>query len=359
MPTMEKSPRAFAGDGAAAAARSAAKAVWWTANGLAARAITRPTRGENAREFRSSAPPPGQNSLRKAWMEALAKDAADVRAGIYPLTETLTPPRQALDRALDFLKDARNVDQRRRKGDGVEVKSDPKTSNFPNYYRQNFHFQTDGWFSEDSARRYEAQVEALFSGAAGAMRRRSLSLLAKALMGADQRNLTILDAACGAGAFLSDLKATFPRARVMGADLSEAYLSVARRRSGATCVQTNLERTPFADQSFDAISCIYLFHELPPRVRPVVAQELARLLKPGGVLAFADSIQTSDAPELARLLEAFPVFFHEPYYSTYQELDLTELFGGVGLVEVGADQAFLTKARLYRKPSSTGVAQED
>ena len=359
MPTTEKSPGAFAGDGAAAAARSAAKAVWWTANGLAARAMTRPTKGENAREFRSVAPAPSRSALRKAWMEALAKDAADVRAGVYPLTETLAPPTHALNRALDFLKDARAVDRRRRKGDGMEIKADPKTSSFPNYYRQNFHFQTDGWFSEDSALRYEAQVEALFSGAAGAMRRRALSLLAKALVDADQRELRILDAACGAGAFLSDLKATFPRAQVFGADLSEAYLSVAKGRSGAPCVQTNLERTPFADASFDAITCIYLFHELPPRIRPVIAQEFARLLKPGGVLAFADSIQASDAPELARLLDAFPVFFHEPYYSTYQELDLKGLFGSVGLVEVGADQAFLTKARLYKKAAAASVARED
>jgi len=356
MPATEKSPRAFVRDGAAAKARSAAKAVWWTANGLAARALTQPTKGDTARSFRPTAPAPGRSVLRRAWMEALAKDAADVRAGVYPLTEAIAPPSEALSRALDFLKDARDVDQRRRKGDGVEVKSDPKTSAFPNYYRQNFHFQTDGWFSTGSALRYEAQVEALFSGAAGAMRRRALSLLAKALIGADQREVTLLDAACGAGAFLSDLRITFPRAKIIGADLSEAYLAVARRRSGAPCVQTNLECAPFADQSFDAITCIYLFHELPPRVRPVIAQELARMLKPGGVLAFADSIQTRDAPELARLLEAFPVFFHEPYYSTYQDLDLTALFASAGLEEVAADQAFLTKARLYRKPLEPGVA---
>lgn len=82
------------------------------------------------------------------------------------------------------------------------------------------------------------------------------------------------------------------------------------------------------------------------------------MLKPGGCLAFADSIQVSDAPELARLLEAFPVFFHEPYYTTYQALDLTELFASVGLLEVGADQAFLTKARLYRKATTLNDAQD-
>lgn len=345
----ERSTRAFAQDGAAAVTLSAAKALWWTVNGLAARALTQPTQGDNVRSFQSSAPAPGRRALREAWLEALRKDAADVRAGLYPLSEPLSTPNEALSRAIDFLRDARDVDRRRRKGDGVEIKSDPKTSAFPNYYRQNFHFQTDGWFSTDSALRYEAQVEALFSGSAGAMRRRALSLLAKALMNQDQRGLVILDAACGAGAFLTDLRGAFPRAHVYGVDLSEAYVGVARARSGVACLQANLEHAPFADRSLDVVSCIYLFHELPPRVRPVIARELARVLKPGGLLAFADFIQADDAPELVRLLEAFPVFFHEPYYSSYQELDLTKLFADAGLVEVGGDQAFLTKARLYRK----------
>ena len=342
---------AFAAEAARATALSAVKAAWWGLNGLAARSLVQPTRGDAARQPSSAAPAPSRAALRKAWGEAFAKDAADIRAGLYPLTETVAPPARAVARAIDFLSDARAVDRRRRTGNGVEARAVSENPAYPNYYRQNFHFQSDGWFTADSARRYEAQVEALFSGTAGAMRRRALSLLARALRDRDQRRLVILDAACGAGAFLTDLKAAFPRATTLGLDLSEPYLAEARRRSGAVVLQANAERLPFADQSLDAISCIYLFHELPPRVRPVVAAELARVLKPGGVLAFADSVQASDAPEFERLLDVFPVFFHEPFYASFQATDLTALFGAAGLVEEASDTAFLTRARLFRKPA--------
>jgi SAM-dependent methyltransferase len=82
-------------------------------------------------------------------------------------------------------------------------------------------------------------------------------------------------------------------------------------------------------------------------VRPVVAREIARVLKPGGVLAFADSVQPGDEPEMARMLESFPAFFHEPYYASFLETDLDALFGAAGLTEQASDAAFLTKARLF------------
>ena len=224
------------------------------------------------------------------------------------------------------------------------------THAYPTYYRQNFHFQTGGWFTSDSARRYESQVEVLFAGAGGAMRRRALSLLARAWRGRDHRGLRIVDLACGSGAFLADLATTFPRANLAGLDLSPAYLREAGRRSGVRAlVQANAERLPFADQSLDAITCVYLFHELPPKVRPVVAAEVARVLKPGGLLAFADSVQPVDEPRLARLLEAFPAYFHEPYYASYCALDLGALFGASGLMIEDSDKAFLTKAMLFEK----------
>jgi ubiquinone/menaquinone biosynthesis C-methylase UbiE len=173
--------------------------------------------------------------------------------------------------------------------------------------------------------------------------------LAKAWRARDQRDLKLVDLACGSGAFLSDLKATFPRARLMGLDLSPTYGAQAMARTRVPVIQAAAERLPFADASLDAVSCIYLFHELPPKVRPAVAREIARVLKPGGVLAFADSLQTRDAPDLGRLMEAFPVFFHEPYYDSYQAEDLAALFGAAGLVARAHDEAFLTKAILLQK----------
>lgn len=341
---------AFQTEAGVQAARSAVKALWWTATGLTARAATRPEKGEGAPAFTSDAPPPPSAKIRRAWLEAFAKDVRDVRAGLYPPSEPMfSDPAKAFEAAQDLFRDAREVDARRRRGGGVEARADATSDAYPVYYRQNFHYQSGGWFTEDSARRYEPQVELLFAGAAGAMRRRALALLATALKDRDQRTLSIVDLACGSGAFLRDLKAAFPRARVAGVDLSPTYVVEARRTATAPTVQANVERLPFADASLDAVTNVYLFHELPPKVRPLVAAEFARVLKPGGLLAFADSVQAVDEPDLARMLEAFPAFFHEPYYASYQTTDLEALFGAVGLAPAGADQAFLTKARLYRR----------
>lgn len=347
---MDKRRGAFGIDVAVHVAGAAAKAAWWTASGAAARALVKPTKGEQAARFEPTTAPVSRARLRRAYLSAFEKDAADVAAGLYPAMDTDVDAMDVFRRAADFMADALHVDKRRREGRGTEVRDLPESAAYPTYYRQNFHYQTGGWFTEDSARRYEAQVEALFSGAAGAMRRRALSLLARAWRGRDQRGLTILDLACGAGSFLRDLKLAFPRAKVMGLDLSPTYVVEARRRSGVAAVaQGNAEKLPFADNSLDAVTCVYLFHELPPRVRTVVAAEIARVLKPGGVLAFADSVQPQDEPDLARLLEAFPAFFHEPFYAAYARADLPALFGEAGLALEGQDKAFLTKALLLRK----------
>jgi ubiquinone/menaquinone biosynthesis C-methylase UbiE len=341
---------AFQRDVRAARLGSAAKALWWSANRAAGQAVVKPYAGSDVPAFQPKAAPPPKGLLLKAWREAFAKDAADIAAGLYPYTEAApADPVAAFRRAYDLLDDARAVDARRRRGGGVEVREDAPVDAYPPYYRQNFHFQSGGWFTPESAERYEVQVETLFSGTAGPMRRRALSLLAKAWRGVDQRGLTLVDLACGSGSFLADLTASFPRAKVMGLDLSPAYAAKAAARSDAPVIQAMAERLPFADNSVDALTCIYLFHELPPKVRRSVAAEMARVLKPGGVLAFADSLQTVDEPDLGRLLEAFPAFFHEPFYASYQETDLPALFSDAGFSLVGEDRAFLTKALLLQK----------
>ncbi len=343
---------AFRIDKRSQSARAAAKAGWWGATAVVARRITRAGRA-GPQPISPVADPAPEGFVQRAWREAFEKDARDVGLGLYPpMGQGMVNPFTALHEAADLIADARQVDERRRRGGAVEARDDaPAQGAYPSYYRQNFHFQSGGWFTARSARRYHAQVEVLFAGTAGAMRRRALSLLAAAWRERDHRGATIIDLACGSGDFLTDLETTFPRALLIGADLSPAYLKEARRRSGLTAMlQTNAERLPFADNRIDALTCIYLFHELPPRVRSIVAREIARVLKPGGLLAFADSIQPDDEPRLGRLLEVFPAYFHEPYYASYSHTDLAALFAGAGLVQVAEDRAFLTKALLFEKP---------
>jgi SAM-dependent methyltransferase len=90
---------------------------------------------------------------------------------------------------------------------------------------------------------------------------------------------------------------------------------------------------------------------LPPRVRRETAREVARILKPGGVFVLADSIQTGDAADLDRMLEYFPVGFHEPYFSSYMKEDFEALFSEAGLALEETELAFLTKVMRFRKPA--------
>ena len=68
--------------------------------------------------------------------------------------------------------------------------------------------------------------------------------------------------------------------------------------SAVEFVQARAEAMPFPDASFDAVTCVYLLHELPADARAAVAKEVARVLKPGGLLVVADSIQLGDRPRL-------------------------------------------------------------
>ena len=106
----------------------------------------------------------------------------------------------------------------------------------------------------------------------------------------------------------------------------------------------------FQNEALDVVTCIYLFHELPSAVRPNVAKEMARVLKPKGRLIFVDSLQKGDVADFDGLLERFPLGFHEPYYASYTKTDLSDLFAQAGLVQTHQDLAFMSKVLTFEKP---------
>jgi ubiquinone/menaquinone biosynthesis C-methylase UbiE len=108
------------------------------------------------------------------------------------------------------------------------------------------------------------------------------------------------------------------------------------------------EAMPFGDEQFDTVTCIYLFHELPPEVRRAVVDEIRRVLRPSGVLIFVDSLQTGDEPDYDAMLEYFPVAFHEPYYASYLEEDLDRLWSS-GFSPEARLPAYFSKVLSYRR----------
>jgi ubiquinone/menaquinone biosynthesis C-methylase UbiE len=298
---------------------------------------------------------PGRDRMLADMAQLFERDLANAEAGHYPLPRDhdggLSGILKASRRYFADLPGtvARKAERRSNEVDGSDLRG-----KLPEYFLQNFHFQTDGYLTRESAKLYDTQVEILFSGSANAMRRQCLVPLSLYMRGRDQRNLRILDTACGTGRFLRFVKQAWPRIAASGLDLSQAYLAEARHHlrpyRDVGLHAGNAESMPFADASFDVVTAIYLFHEIPPDVRRIVAAEFARILKPGGRLIFMDSLQHGDVENYDALLESFPVSFHEPYFPTYTREDLPALFAAAGLDPVSTEPVFLSKLVVCDKP---------
>jgi ubiquinone/menaquinone biosynthesis C-methylase UbiE len=149
------------------------------------------------------------------------------------------------------------------------------------------------------------------------------------------------------------VRLAYPAMQLEGLDLSRTYLDEAARHVGGLrapkLVEAAAERMPLPDASVDIVTSIFLYHELPPEVRRQVTAEIARVLKPGGLFVFLDSLQMGDRPGWDGLLEGFPERFHEPYYRSYAIDDLDGMFTTAGLKPDAMSTAYLSKLMVRRK----------
>ena len=304
--------------------------------------------------YKPSRPVPTRQEMLTDLASVFLADANAVRDGLYPATSDRSASlSDHIARLRLMMADLPGALGRREAEDAETSRRMPEAEGLPAYFTQDFHFQTGGYLSEESAKLYDVQTETLFYGSTSVMRRSGLRPIAEFIRGQDQRQLSMLDVACGTGRFLRDVRLAFPAMKLSGCDLSESYLNEARDHlrdlRPAEFISGNAELLPFVSASQDIVSCIFLFHELPPDVRRRVASEMARVLKPGGLLVFIDSLQMGDRPGWDGLLEAFPVRFHEPYYRHYSIDDLDGLFADAGLTPVSSQSVFLSKLMVRKK----------
>ena len=97
----------------------------------------------------------------------------------------------------------------------------------------------------------------------------------------------IVDAGCGTGEIASRLAELFPRARVLGVDIIDSHLELARSRYRALASRLTFEhRSIFElglpDDTFDLAVCRHVIHSIPHPER--VIGELVRVTRPGGRL---------------------------------------------------------------------------
>ncbi len=307
-------------------------------------------------------PPPTNEQIRLLWKHIVQlheREAQNIERGVYPASAVeIENPLRHVRSYLGVLGDGLKVAWRMRNKENKSFSAAAESlgQELPEYYTRNFHNQTDGYLSEASAQRYDHQVEILFSGTAGAMRRLILPVLKQATKGEGHW----LELGCGAGSATKPVLATFPTAKITALDMSAPYLKVAQRYlhdyPRVDFLQGDATQLDFKSGTFNAVYSVFMLHELPKAERAAMIREAFRVLKPGGVLVLADSLQWDDNPELNWAIDRFPKSYHEPFYKEYAHEDLRQQLLKLTAVEPRMQHAFFTKVVWLQKPSNSALS---
>lgn len=151
---------------------------------------------------------------------------------------------------------------------------------------------------------------------------------------------TILDLGSATGATGRLLRQRFRRAQIVAFDLSRAMLLVARKNrpwfSKSTFVQGSARQLPFADATFDLVVANLL---LPWEPEPqAIFEQVARVLKKGGVFAFA-TLGPDSLREIERAWAAVDSSVHVNRFPDMHDI-------GDGLVRAGLADPVLDVDRL-------------
>ena len=295
-----------------------------------------------------------REEARRRFRTLLERDLENVEAGLYPKALLFQIPFGAYVRALPrFIRDIPRVLRRMRARDHQDLPPDVDLDRYPSYYLRNFHWQTDGYLSLHSAELYDLTVELLFMGTADMMRRQVIPPISRFLAERPPLEGRLLDVGCGTGRTLRQIASTHPSLQLFGLDLSPYYLQVARKilagSPDVALIAENGETLPFFDGYFDVVTSVYLFHELPQEAQWRVIGEAYRVLRPGGLLVIADSIQVSDSEKLAPFMGKFAADYHEPYYEGYIQNDLAGPLREAGFGIESVETHYVSKVLVARR----------
>ncbi|MBU9280567.1 class I SAM-dependent methyltransferase [Burkholderia multivorans] len=120
----------------------------------------------------------------------------------------------------------------------------------------------------------------------------------------------ILDAGCGQGKSFRLLSEAFSPKKIIGIDCHADSLAHASREAHRCVAPVELHhadctRIPLADSSVDIVFCHQTFHHLVDQDRALA--EFRRVLKPGGLLLFAESTDAYIKSWVIRLLFRHPM----------------------------------------------------
>jgi SAM-dependent methyltransferase len=133
---------------------------------------------------------------------------------------------------------------------------------------------------------------------------------------ASETSPIILDIGCSSGFLLANLKTSFPKAYVMGADVVLGpLLHLAKTMPGTPLLHFDLTRCPFPDNSVDIAILLNVLEHIEDDTLAV--RQLFRMLKPGGIAI----IEVPAGPELFDIYDELLM-----HYRRYKLPELRRLF---------------------------------
>lgn len=136
------------------AATQLPRIAWFVGHGLAMRQLSawaRQSTGETTQtRAHTKLPVPDRRRIYADMARLLRRDLANVEAGIYPLPTDHDGSLVTLfDRSRLFFEDLPEIQSRRHRRAFRELSGEEISGKRPDYYLQNFHFQSGGWMTED------------------------------------------------------------------------------------------------------------------------------------------------------------------------------------------------------------------
>ena len=154
----------------------------------------------------------------------------------------------------------------------------------------------------------------------------------------DQK-LTILDMGCGFGKSTRPIAEVFPKAQVIGIDLTEPCLKLAElenRKNGISNIKykrSNACQTELEDDSVDISTSTMLLHEMPPSHMNRMFSETFRLLKPGGRAVHLDFWKLRDSFDRF-IFEGHSWRNNEPFMRPLLKMNLVDVLEKIGFSEI-------------------------
>ena len=114
----------------------------------------------------------------------------------------------------------------------------------------------------------------------------------------------ILDLATGSGDLAMALRKASPRSLVIGADFCLPMLEIARKKKVPALIQADGLQLPFRDGKFDAVTVAFGLRNMA--AWDLALREMARVLRPGGVLLVMDF----SLPTFRPLMTVYRLYLH-------------------------------------------------